>query len=230
MSERAKLKAASRVNVGRIAIKKTRKEGLVPAVLYGAGKSEPLQINRIELANMLNSSTTENIIVDLEMDGGKNRMALLQEIQRDHIKDTVTHVDFHEISEAEKLYVEVPVIEVGEAVGVKTGGGVLDHVLRTLSVECLPKDLPTQIAVDVSGLDIDQSIHVGDITLPEGVTVTNNKELAVFIVHAPKTEEEVAPEATDQPQSPEVLKEKKDEGAAAEGDKGAEAKDKDKKK
>jgi large subunit ribosomal protein L25 len=218
MANRVKLKAAERSNLGRTAIKRTRAAGLVPAVLYGRSQAQPLEVNRVELAQMLNSSTSENILVDLEIGAGKNRMAILQDIQKDPLKDTVLHVDFHEIDETMKLHVEVPVIELGEPVGVKTGGGVLDHVLRTLRVECLPKDLPSSIDVDVSKLEIGQAIHVGEISLPAGVTVMNAKDLAVFIVHAPKTEEEIAAETatpTAEAQSPEVIKEKKEGDEAA---------------
>ncbi|MFZ5806789.1 MAG: 50S ribosomal protein L25 [Verrucomicrobiota bacterium] len=219
MANRVKLKVAERSNLGRTAVKRTRTAGLVPAVLYGRGQAQTLEVNRVELAQMLNSSTSENILVDLEVGEGKKRMAILQDIQKDPLKDTVLHVDFHEIDESMKLHVEVPVLEVGEPVGVKTGGGILDHVLRTLRVECLPKDLPSSIQVDVSALNIGQAIHVGEIALPTGVTVMNAKDLAVFIVHAPKTEEELAAEttATAETQSPEVIKEKKEGEEAVAG-------------
>jgi len=124
-------------------------------------------------------------------------------------------VDFHQVEENKKLRVEVPVHEIGEAVGVRTGGGILDHALRALRVECLPKDLPERIDVDVSALEVGQAIHVGEVKLPTGVTVLNAKELPVFMVLLPTVEEEVKPGAEGAPTEPEVIREKKDvEGEA----------------
>jgi large subunit ribosomal protein L25 len=148
----------------------------------------------------------------------------------------VLHVDFHEVAENEKVTVQIPVETTGEAVGVKTGGGTLEHVLFKLKVRSLPKNLPEQIVVDVTALEIGKSIHLGDIKAPEGVEILGDKHITVVAVAAPRAEEEVvaagaAPAAGDV----EMTKEKKEEGAegaapakgdakAAAGDKKAEAK------
>jgi large subunit ribosomal protein L25 len=144
-------------------------------------------------------------------------MALIREVQHDPLKDTIEHVDFHQVEENKKLRVDVPVHEVGEAVGVRTGGGILDHALRTLRVECLPKDLPDRIDVDVSALEVGQSIQVSEVKLPTGVTVLNAKELPVFMVLLPTVEEEPVAGAAAAATEPEVIREKKDgeEGEAA---------------
>jgi large subunit ribosomal protein L25 len=138
------------------------------------------------------------------------------------LRDTIEHVDFHQIEENKKLRVEVPVHEVGEPVGVRTGGGILDHNLRTLRVECLPKDLPERIDVDVSALEVGQAVHVGEVKLPAGVTVLNTKELPVFMVLLPKVEEAPTPEAAAAAAAePEVIRQKKEgEEAAGTTDKG----------
>jgi large subunit ribosomal protein L25 len=221
MSNRVSLKAASRASLGRTAVKKSRAEGKIPAVLYGGRKEpQPLELNRVDLAKALHGSTSENILVDLEVQDAANktskRLALIQDVQHDSLRDLILHIDLLEIDENKKLHVEVPVIEVGEAAGVKLGG-LLDHALRTIRVECLPKDLPDKIEVDVSALEIGQAIHVGDIALPPGVVAMNAKDLPVFMVHAPTVAEETAPAAAGAEQAqPEVIKEKKDDAAKAE--------------
>ena len=156
------------------------------------------------------------------------RLALVQEVQHHPLNGQVLHVDFHEVAENEKVTVNVPVETVGEAVGVKTGGGVLEHVLFKLKVRALPKDLPEQLVVDVSHLEVGKSIHLGDIKAPAGVEILGDKKISVISVAMPKTEEEEAAAAAAEPVAAgdvEMIKEKKEgeeEGAApAKGEKGA---------
>jgi len=159
-------------------------------------------------------------------EGGKtnNRLALIQEVQHHPYEDTILHIDFHEVLATEKLRTSVPVRPVGEPSGVKNGGGVLEYVMRELRVECLPEDLPEMLEVNVEKMEISQSIHVGDITPPTGVTLLDDKGQTVFLVAAPITEEELAAmtEAAAAPSAePEVItakKEEGEEGAAAEGE------------
>lgn len=228
------LKAQTRKNIGRTGLKSVRSAGKVPGVLYGKQNSQPIEINEKELTTVLHKSTSENVLLDLELTDDTNkahkRLALVQEVQHHPLEDYIIHVDLHEIAQDEKLHTEVSVREVGEAIGLKSGG-IFETLLRTLRVECLPKDLPEFITVDVSNLAIGQAIHVGEIALPEGVTVLNHKELSVFAVAAPKEEEATTAVATEAVQ-PEVIKEKKtDEAAAPAGDKkDAKAEKKDAKK
>jgi large subunit ribosomal protein L25 len=209
-----------------------RKAGRVPGVLYGKSKdqavnSRPIEIDAKKLASILHSSTSENVLVDVELQdaGGKkvdSHLALLQDVQHHPLKDYIIHIDLHEIAQDEILHAEVPVVSVGEPAGVKTGGGLLETMLRNVRVACLPRNLPDVITVDVSALTIGHSVHVRELVLPEGVTVTNPPELPVFSVFAPK-EEVVAVPATDVKQ-PEVIMEKKvDEAAPAAGAKGGKA-------
>jgi large subunit ribosomal protein L25 len=142
---------------------------------------------------------------------------LVQEVQHHPLSGKVLHVDFHEVAENERVTVTVPVETVGEAAGVKTGGGVLEHVLFKIKVRALPRDLPEVINVDVSLLEIGQSIHLHEIPLPSGVEVIGDKNIPVISVAAPITEaqEAAALEAATSPLAePEVLKEKKEEGEA----------------
>ena len=149
MAKRLGIKAKVRAEIGGRRPNRIRASGRVPAVLYGAGTSQALELNGREIAEALHGASSESVLIDLtlEAEGGSTtkRMALIREVQHDPLRDTIEHVDFHAIEENKKLRVEVPVHELGEAVGVRTGGGILDHNLRTLRVECLPKDLPERI-------------------------------------------------------------------------------------
>jgi large subunit ribosomal protein L25 len=219
VSKRLGIKAKVRSEIGGRRPRRIRASGRVPAILYGSGTAQALELNGREIAEALHGSSSESVLVDLmvETEGGTTtkKMALIREVQHDPLRDTIEHVDFHQVEENKKLRVEVPVHEIGEAVGVRTGGGILDHALRALRVECLPKDLPERIDVDVSALEVGQAIHVGEVKLPTGVTVLNAKELPVFMVLLPTVEEEVKPGAEGAPTEPEVIREKKDvEGEA----------------
>lgn len=214
------LKAYPRSVSGRNAVKKIRTSGRVPATIYGRNlQPQNLEVQTIELSNLLKHSASENILVDLAVDGDKGkRLALMQEIQHDSLSGSVLHVDFHEIKEDEKVTIAVPVEATGEAAGVKAGGGVLEHVMFKLRVRALPKDLPEQINVDVSALEIGKSIHIGEIAAPAGVEIIGKKEAVVFSVAAPVAEVEAAPaaegDAAKAAGAVEMLKEKKEDGAA----------------
>lgn len=201
--------------------KKLRETGRIPAVIYGA-KTTPqnLEVDRKSLEDLIHHSASENLLVDLmvDKDAKAKRLALVKEVQHYALTGKVLHIDFHEISETEKVTVMVPVEPVGEAVGVKTGGGVLEHVLHKIKVRCLPKDLPEAIHVDVSALEIGKSIHIGDIKPPEGVEILGDKHISVLAVAAPITEAEetaAAEAAAAATGDVEMIKEKKEEGEGA---------------
>jgi large subunit ribosomal protein L25 len=226
MAKTVSLQVSQRAGIGRTALKAVRKAGRVPGVLYGKAKdkavrSRPIEIDAKKLNALLHSSTSENVLVDVELtdpSGAKvdQHLALLLDVQHHPIKDYIIHIDLHEIDQNEILHAEVPVTSVGEPVGVKTGGGLLETMLRNIRVACLPRNLPELITVDVSHLEIGHSVHVRELTLPEGVTVTNPPELPVFSVFAPK--EEVAETPSAEVVQPEVIKEKKVEGEAPAAD------------
>ena len=166
---------------------------------------------------MLSHASGENILVELEIAGHKGtRTALLQEVQHSPVGGDVLHVDFHAISMDEKIEAGVPLEPTGIPVGVKNFGGLLDQNIRSLTIECLPKDLPDKITVDVSALNIGDAIHVRDIKLPGGVVAKVPADLTAFSVMAPTAEEEpVTPEAEAAAAAgPEVITAKKEEGEA----------------
>ena len=221
------LKAFPRTQKRRGQVKQLRSSGRVPATIYGRqGAPQNLEINTREISDLIHHSVSENLLVDLsiENDARAKRLALLQEVQHHPIDGKVLHVDFHEVAENEKVIVSVPVETTGEAAGVKNSGGVLEHVLFKLKVRCLPKDLPEQLLIDVSSLEINKTIHIGEITPPAGVEIIGDKKLPVVSVTPPRAEEEVAPTAEAKAAGDvEMTKEKKEEGAEGEAKAGEKA-------
>ena len=218
MAKQVKLNAQPRTDVGRSAARKLRARGLIPAIIYGANnKPQPLQVAAREINAMMSHASGENVLVELEIAGqDSSRTALVQEVQHSPVGGEIRHVDFHAISMDQKIQAEVPLEPTGTAVGVKTFGGLLEQSLRALAIECLPGDLPDRITVDVSQLNIGDSIHVRDIQLPPGVTPKVQPDLTAFSVVAPIVEEEPAvAEAEVAAAGPEVITEKKEEGEGA---------------
>lgn len=209
------LKAYPRSQVQRAEVKKLRAAGRVPATIYGRqAKPQNLEVDFEEITDLLHHSVSENVLVDLsvENDARSKRLALVQDVQHHPLSAKVLHVDLHEVAENEKVTVSVPVETTGEAAGVKTGGGTLEHVLFKLKVRCLPKDLPEQLVIDVSALEIGKSVHIGEVVPPPGVEILGEKSRAVVTVAAPRAEEELAPAAAPAAGDVEMIKEKKEEG------------------
>ena len=214
-----KLKAAPRTQVRRKGSKELRSAGRIPANIYGKSIApQNLEIDSEAFIDLINSAHSEIVLVDLEVSGDSNaRLALVQDVQHHPLSGEVLHVDFHEVKSDEMITIRIPVEATGEAEGVKSGGGTLEHVLQKLRVTALPKDLPEQILVDVSALAVGQAIQIGQIPAPAGVTILGDKHLRVFSVAAPATEVEAAPAAAAgaEAKQPEMIKEKKEEAAPA---------------
>jgi large subunit ribosomal protein L25 len=217
-----KLNAERRSDAGKGVARKLRAAGKVPAVLYGQGiDATPLTVDARDLQHLLHSGAGSNVLVDVVVEG-EEHLAIPREIQRDHIHSKFVHVDFLAVSRTQTITVSVPVIEIGEAVGIKEGG-VVEHHLRELQVECLPQDVPDQIEVDITEIELGGMVHVRDIQVPAGVTILTNEEDAVLSIITPAVlrvdadlsvpgEEgvEVAPEAAEDEEAA--------EGAPAEGE------------
>jgi large subunit ribosomal protein L25 len=219
MAKQVKLKAEPRTNVGRSAVRKLKARGFIPAVIYGGKvKPQPLQVAARDVNAMMSHASGENVLVELEIVGEKSsRTALVQEVQHSPVGGEIRHLDFHAISMDETIQAEVPLDPIGTANGVKNFGGLLEQSLRALAIECLPRDLPDRITVDVAALNIGDSIHVRDIQLPAGVTAKVQPDLTAFSVLAPIVEEEpvVAEAEAAAAAGPEVITEKKEAGEAA---------------
>src|SRR5262249_22640526 len=152
MAKQVRLKAEPRTATGRSAARRLKARGIVPAVVYGGKeKSQPLQGSARDIDAMLSHASGENNLVELGIAGSKGtKTALLQEVQHSPVGGNILHVDFHAISMDEKIEANVPLEPLGIAIGVKNSGGLLDQNIRSLTIECFPKDLPDKITVDVS--------------------------------------------------------------------------------
>lgn len=193
MAIQLKINAQPRTAVGRIAVKKLKAEGFVPGVIYGAkDASQNLQLVEREVRTLLGHASSESVLVEVAIAGGDVKTALIQEVQHHPVTRAILHVDLHAVAMDELLTAEVPIVPTGEAEGVKTGGGLLEQNLRTLEIECLPGDLPTEITVDVSALKIGEALHVRDLRLPKGVTALNDLDLTVLAIAEPTVAEEPA--------------------------------------
>jgi len=190
-----KLVAERREGTGKGVARKLRAAGRVPAVVYGQGmESAALSVDAKELRHVLHAGGA-NVLLDLIVDG-KDLLALARDVQRDHIRNRFMHVDFLVVSRTEKITLGIPVLVVGESVGVKAGG-VLEHHLWEIQAECLPGDVPDAIEADVTELAVGDSIKVADLVAPKGVTILSSEDELVLAVVPPQAREveEVAVEA-----------------------------------
>ncbi len=218
--EQIKLKASLRQEKGKQAVTKLRKQGLVPAVVYHRGEGA-VEISLVDkdISKIIQNAGGENVLISLSIDKDKktkDRSVIIKEIQHHPVKRGILHVDFNEISLTEKITVEVEIVGQGEPIGVKQEGGMLDHPLRILKVQCLPTDIPKTIDVDVSGLKLNDSIHVKDLILSDKIKVLNDPDTLLFQVklHEEKVEETALPGETPEL---EVIREKKEEEPPAKG-------------
>lgn len=215
-----KLVGEKREGTGKGVARKLRAAGRVPAVLYGHGMDPvALSVDSRELLHLFHTGAGTNVLVDLVVDGA-DHLALAREIQRDHIKGRYVHVDFVAVRRDEKITISVPIRVVGDSVGVKAGG-VLEHHLWDVEVECLPTGVPEAIEVDISALEIGSSLRVSDLVPPEGATILTGPEESVVAVQQPQARDvELEAEAAEGVEG-EAAEE--GEGAPAEGTEGAAA-------
>ena len=204
------LSATLRSESGKGAARALRRAGSVPAVIYGH-KREPMSLSIVtrELERLLERVAAGSTVVELSIDGKVSR-TIIREIQKHPFKKQLVHVDFQELVAGEKITVSIPLIIVGTSVGVRSSGGVLDQTLRELEVSVDPSSIPNHIDVDVSALGVGDSVHVRDLTLPEGITVLTDADASVVVVAAPKVNAtDAAADAAAAAAEPEVLRAKK---------------------
>jgi large subunit ribosomal protein L25 len=182
--------AEERAGTGKGANRKLRAKGRIPAVVYGRGKAtRQITLDPIELSKLLKRSGSGiNTLIDLKV-GSAETVVLVREIQREPVGGSWLHADLYEVDLRQKIQVRVPLHIVGRPMGVENGG-ILDHPLREVEIECLPRAIPDSVEVNVSALDVGDSIHVRDLVLPEGATMLSDADLAVASVVLPKAEEE----------------------------------------
>lgn len=211
--EEMQLDVQMRDATGSRQAKRVRRENFVPGVVYGGQKKSTLiKIDRRTYERIRRQHMGESVVYRLNVFEGEKKLrdysAIVKEEQHHPVNDEVLHIDFKRISLTEKIQVQVQVIAKGEPIGVKRGGGSLEHNIWELEVICLPMQIPHHIEVDVTKLEIGDSIQVRDLVLPEGVTTKVDPEAAVMTVVPPMREEEPAAGAV--LTEPEVIKEKKE--------------------
>lgn len=219
--ERITLNVEKREETGKGVARSLRRAEMIPAVLYRGGGSFPIKVPKKEMTQFINSTSGEQVMVNLLFKDGENKLALMKEFQIEPTKRELLHADFFEVSLTEKLKVSVHLTTTGEAIGVKRDKGILQNLLREIEIECLPDKIPGHIKVDVSGLEIGQSLHVGDIMVGEGIKVLTDSGEVIANVIAPLVEEAAPAEAVVAPAvtEPEVVKKGKKEEEKAEEEK-----------
>jgi large subunit ribosomal protein L25 len=217
MAKTATVEALRRDRRGKGAARSARREGRIPAVLYGHGEdSLSLTVDGRRFERMLHEISVENTLLDLALDGEPARKVLVREIQRHPHRDEILHVDFFHVSMQEKITLEVPVVLSGTPSGVRLHGGILDHGMRDIEVLCLPSDIPEKVEIDVSHLEIGQSVRISDLTIPNA-QILGDPERSVVSVVPPTVMEEpvVEAEVVAEGAEPEVIARGKEEEAPA---------------
>ena len=205
-----------RKELGKNASRRLRAQGLIPAVLYGRDtESVPLSVDPREIIKVLRSESGRNTIFQLSV-GKKKRDVLIRDYQIHPTRDSLIHTDFQTIAMDQKMNFDVPIEVVGSSIGVQ-GGGVLELILREISVNCLPADVPDNIQVDVSGLDINETLHISELQIDrDKIEVLNDPEIVVLLVAPPTVVPQEEPEAeivaeAEEGAQPEVIKRGKEE-------------------
>jgi large subunit ribosomal protein L25 len=210
------LEIQPREETGKAKIKVLRRQGLIPAVVYSQGKkTEVIKVVSREFLRLIHQHRAGSVIINLKMKGEAKKLkdcaCLIKEIQYDPVKGDVVHVDFNQISLTKALKVNVAVVTKGVAIGVKADGGVLEHILWEIEIECLPTEIPKEIEIDVTNLKIADAVHIRDIKVPPGVKILNDPG-AIIVSVAPPAKEEIAvtPVEGEEKAEPEVIREKKE--------------------
>jgi large subunit ribosomal protein L25 len=211
--ERPVLVAEVREGIGKGKARKLRAKGLIPAVFYGPRtQTVPLVIDPKELAKTLQTEAGENVLISLDIRKGDQvdrRVVMVKEIQNDPLQRVTLHADFYEVTMDEMVTVEIPVHLIGRPEGVKMGG-ILEQICREIEIQCLPGDIPRSIDVDVSSLNIGDSIHVRDIQVGEAKILSDNNLTIVTVVPPVAEEKKVVEEAVPEEAAEAELKEEKE--------------------
>lgn len=198
------LKANKREVSGSSASRRLRREGVVPGVIYGSTQDNySIQVDARDFSDLLKGTSSANFLVDLQIAEAKekSKLAMVQAVQQDPLSGALVHIDFHAVKEDELVHANVPIQLLGECAGVKEGG-VLDHQLHDIDIQCRPADLPDHLELDVSGLGLGQAAHISDLKLPEGVETHLDGDVVVALVSEPRVagdDEEAAEGAPTEP-------------------------------
>lgn len=219
--EKILVKADKRPEIGKGAARSLRRMGMLPAVVYSAGNSTPIKVQGKQMTNLIYSGAGEHSLITIELneDGSKTteHPVLVKDYQRDPVSEELLHIDFLEVSLKEAVKVTVPLVIVKQPAGVKMGG-IMQHRLREVEVECLPTQIPDRFEVDAESIEIGNSLHVSELSIPEGVEILTDPSEVILLVSAAVVEE-AAPEevAEEEATEPELVKAKgKEEEAPSE--------------
>lgn len=180
MAQKTSLKAAPRARTGSGRLNQMRREGWLPSVIYGRGiENRNLKVDAKTFNEVIAHSSSDNIVVNLDIEGEGPRLAFLQSIQHDPLTGAAVHADFLAIDSKTEITAHIPAVPKGESVGVKAGG-VVEQYLHSIEITCLPDDLPESIELDISGLEIGDSLHLGEIKYPKGVRPTHGGDVVVI--------------------------------------------------
>ena len=211
------LTARKREKTGKKIAKRFRREGRLPAVIYGGGEEPtPLTLDHREFETFLRQHRGESVVINLEVEGGEAEKALLRDIQRDYIKNVVIHADFQQILMTDRITTTVSLVLTGDPVGVKRDGGVLEQALREVEIQCLASEIPEHLEVDVADMIIGETLHISDLTF-ENVDINTDGGVSVVSVLAPMAEE-VVEEEEERPdqEEPEIIGRGQDDEEEAE--------------
>lgn len=208
--EKILVKADIRAEIGKGSARGLRREGVLPAVMYGEGKSTLLKLDSKEIQKLIYTGAGEHALITLELNEGDSRTSehpvLIKEYQKEPLTDELLHVDFLEVSLKKKIKVTIPLVITKEPAGIKMGG-IMQHRVREIEVECLPTQIPDKVEIDAGHVEIGHSMHVSDIPLLEGVKIITDPSEVILSVTAPK-EEVVAAPVEAEIAEPEVIKAK----------------------
>jgi large subunit ribosomal protein L25 len=214
----ATLNAARRTETGKGAARSLRRDGRIPGVVYGHGEDTlSISLDAHDFGKLISGISVENTILELKIDGAADSRALIREVQWHPYKPVILHVDLYQVHAGEKVHLEIPIRVEGNPLGVRDQGGVLQQVRHELSIECLPKDIPERITLDVSELEIGDSIHVRDIEVP-GATILAEGDLTLVTVVPPtlaKVEDEEPEEGVIEPEVVGAAPEEEEEEAGS---------------
>ncbi|MCB1064214.1 MAG: 50S ribosomal protein L25 [Verrucomicrobiae bacterium] len=188
MSSHPTLKANKREESGTNVSRRLRREGIVPAVVYGAAqRTYAVQVDARQFGDVLREQSSGNFLLNLEIEGAeeKTKLAMVQSIQKNPLTGDLIHIDFQAVKANETIHASLPVELLGTSVGVK-GGGVLEHQLHSIEVHCRPANLPERLELDISALQIGDALHVSDLVMPEGVETHVDGEVVVVIITEPR--------------------------------------------
>ncbi|MEP2777406.1 MAG: 50S ribosomal protein L25 [Luteolibacter sp.] len=185
MSKKTTLKAAPRLRSGSGKLKQMRREGWLPSVVYGRGvENENLKVDAKTFSELLAHSSSDSILINLDVEGEGTRSVFLKTIQHDPLTGKALHVDFLAVNDKTEITANIPIHLTGESKGVKAGG-ILEQYAHTIEITCLPNDLPDELEHDISALDDGDSLHISEISFPKGVTPTHSGEVVVAHIGKP---------------------------------------------